>query len=126
QAQLERAAAEARAQEARAKAKVERRAWRLTLALAVALLCGGAVATWQAVVAHWAKHDALAAAAAQTEAKETADAKEAETRAGLDFVDKRILAAARPERKQGGLGRDVTLRQALEAALPAVEKSFAK
>jgi serine/threonine protein kinase len=126
QAQLERAAAEARAQEAGAKAKVERRAWHLTLALAVALLCGGAVATWQAVVANTAKHDALAAAVAQTAAKETADAKEAETRAILDFLQWRILAAARPEGQDGGLGQDVTLRHALEAALPVVEKGFAK
>jgi tetratricopeptide (TPR) repeat protein len=125
-AELERVAAEARAQEAGAKAKAERRARRLTLALAAALLFGAAVAAWQAVVATRAKHDALTAAAAQKEARETADAKEAETRAVLDFVQNRILAAARPEGQEGGLGREVTLRRALEAALPAVDKSFAQ
>jgi hypothetical protein len=119
------AAAEARAQEAGAKAQVERRARRLTLALAAALLVGAGVAAWQAVVATRAKHDALDAAAAETEAKETAQAKEAETRAVFDFVEKKVIAAARPKRQEGGLGPEVTLREALTAALPAVEQSFA-
>jgi tetratricopeptide (TPR) repeat protein len=132
-AEVERAEAEVRAQEAGAKVRAERRARRLTLALAAALLCGTAVAAWQAVLATGAQHDALAAqqdalaaAAAQTEAKEAADAKEAETRAVLGFVQRRILAAVRPKGREGGLGREVTLRRALEAALQAVDQSFTK
>jgi tetratricopeptide (TPR) repeat protein len=39
-------------------------------------------------------------------------------------VENRILAAARPEKQGGGLGFQVTLRKALEAALPYVEQSF--
>jgi tetratricopeptide (TPR) repeat protein/tRNA A-37 threonylcarbamoyl transferase component Bud32 len=50
--------------------------------------------------------------------------REAETRAALDFVENKILAAARPEGKKGGLGRTVSLRKAVEAALPFVEESF--
>jgi tetratricopeptide (TPR) repeat protein len=50
--------------------------------------------------------------------------KEAEARAVLGFVQDKILAAARPEGQEGGLGSVVTLRQALEAALPQVESSF--
>jgi non-specific serine/threonine protein kinase/serine/threonine-protein kinase len=50
--------------------------------------------------------------------------KEAEARAVLGFVQDKILAAARPEGQEGGLGREVTLRKALEAALPQVESSF--
>ena len=50
--------------------------------------------------------------------------KEAEARAVLGFVQDKILAAARPEGQAGGLGREVTLRKALEAALPQVESSF--
>ena len=42
----------------------------------------------------------------------------------LGFVEDKILAAARPEGQEGGLGREVTLRKALEAALPQVETSF--
>jgi tetratricopeptide (TPR) repeat protein len=123
-AELERAAAEARAQEAAAKAQAERRARRLTLALAAALLVGTGVAAWQAVVATRAKQDALTAAAAQQAAREVAAAKEAETQAILDFVEQRIFAAARPKRLEGGLGPDVRLRAAIEAALPFVEKGF--
>jgi serine/threonine protein kinase/tetratricopeptide (TPR) repeat protein len=92
--------------------------------IAGALLVGSAVATWQAVVATGAKRDALRAAAAQKEAKELAQVREADTAAILDFLENRVLDAARPRRQAGGLGRDVTLRQAVEAALPFVEKSF--
>jgi serine/threonine protein kinase len=42
----------------------------------------------------------------------------------LGFVEGRVFAAARPEGKEGGLGHAVTLRRAVEAALPYVEKSF--
>jgi tetratricopeptide (TPR) repeat protein len=125
QAQLERTAAEARAEEAQAKARAERRARRLTLALAAALFLGIGVSAWQAVAATRAEHNAVAAAVAEKEAKETADAKEAETRSVLDFVQNYIFAAARPEGQAGGLGQDVSLRLALEAALPVVETHFA-
>jgi serine/threonine protein kinase/tetratricopeptide (TPR) repeat protein len=67
---------------------------------------------------------ALTAAAAEKKAKETAEARAAETRAVLDFVENKVFAAARPEGEQGGLGREVTLRTAVEAALPFVETSF--
>jgi serine/threonine protein kinase/tetratricopeptide (TPR) repeat protein len=50
--------------------------------------------------------------------------REAETRTVLDFVESRVFAAARPEGQEGGLGREVTLRQAVDAALPFVEQSF--
>ncbi len=42
----------------------------------------------------------------------------------LGFVEDKILAAARPKGQEGGLGHDVTLRKALEAALPQVETAF--
>ena len=89
-----------------------------------ALFAGTAIATWQAVVATRAKQRAVAAASAEKAAKETAQAREAETRAVLDFVQNKIFAAARPEGQDGGLGREVTLRRAIEAALPFVETSF--
>ena len=43
----------------------------------------------------------------------------------LGFLEDRVLAAARPEGRPGGLGRAVTLRQAIDAALPAVAQDFA-
>src|SRR5207244_845437 len=39
--------------------------------------------------------------------------------------EERVLAAARPKGLAGGLGRTVTLRQAIDAALPAVAQGFA-
>jgi hypothetical protein len=69
---------------------------------------------------------ALAAAAAEKQAKETAVAREAETQAVLDFVENKVFAAALPEGLEGGLGRDVTLRRAVEAALPFVDQGFQK
>jgi tetratricopeptide (TPR) repeat protein len=71
-----------------------------------------------------ARRDADEQAALAKENEQTAVAREAETRAVLDFVEDKIFAAARPQGQQGGLGRDVSLRQAVEAALPWVDKSF--
>jgi tetratricopeptide (TPR) repeat protein/peroxiredoxin/tRNA A-37 threonylcarbamoyl transferase component Bud32 len=56
--------------------------------------------------------------------EKTAREREAETQAVLDFVESKVFAAARPEGIQGGLGRQVTLGRAVEAALPYVEKNF--
>ena len=64
------------------------------------------------------------AAAAEKKAKEDAVARESETKAVLEFVENRVFAAARPERESEGLGRKVTLRKAIESALPYVERSF--
>src|SRR5262249_19540653 len=93
-------------------------------AVAVASILGAMVAIWQAVEATRAKQDALAAAAAERVARDNALAREKETRAILEFMQNRILAAARPKGKEGGLGREVTLRRALEASLGFVSKSF--
>jgi serine/threonine-protein kinase len=60
---------------------------------------------------------------AQTMEAEARD-KQAEAKAVLGFVQEKILAAARPEGILGGLGREVTLRKALESSLMAVESSF--
>ena len=60
---------------------------------------------------------------ARTRAREARD-KEGEARAVLSFVSEKILAAARPKGEPGGLGHGVTLRKALEAALPQVEILF--
>jgi serine/threonine protein kinase/tetratricopeptide (TPR) repeat protein len=66
---------------------------------------------------------AVAAVSAEKAAKEAAQARQVETRAVLDFVENRVIAAARPE-NEGGLGHDVTLRRAIETARPFVEQSF--
>jgi tetratricopeptide (TPR) repeat protein len=118
QAQMDRAAADARAMS-------ERRARYLTLALAAALLLGAGVAGWQAVAATAAKHDAQTAAAGETAAKESALTKEAEAKAVLEFFRDRVLAAPRPKGQEGGLGKDVTIRAALDQAEPEITKTFA-
>jgi serine/threonine protein kinase len=95
------------------------------LAMAAALLGVAALAVWQAGVATRAKQEALAAAAAERAAKELAQVREAETKAALEFVENRVFAAPRPKGFVAGLGPKVTLAEALRAALPFVEKSFA-
>ncbi|HEY7088121.1 MAG TPA: tetratricopeptide repeat protein, partial [Tepidisphaeraceae bacterium] len=106
-------------------ARKHRRLLATLTALVAVLLLATAFSTWQALVANRAKRDALAAAAAEKTAKDAADAKERETSAVLNFVQKRILAAARPKGgPYGGLGPGVTLRAAIEAAVPFVEENF--
>lgn len=67
------------------------------------------------------------AAEARVQALETA-AKEraAETQAVLEFVESRLLIAARPKDQEGGLGAEVRLRDALRAAVPHLKMSFAQ
>jgi serine/threonine protein kinase/tetratricopeptide (TPR) repeat protein len=99
--------------------------------VALALFGGLTGTTWGMVraeehrqVAETNEQKAIGAAAAEREAKEAARAREAEILAVLDFVENRVCAAARPRRQAGGLGRDVTLRQALESALARIDESF--
>ncbi len=68
---------------------------------------------------------ALTAAESEKLAKQAAQAREAEMKAVLEFVQNNIFAATRPEGEDGGLGRDVSLQEAIETALPFVENSFA-
>jgi len=67
-----------------------------------------------------AKRKALAAAEEEKKAKETVEAVEAV----LGFVENKVFAAARPKDQAGGLGYNVTLADAVTAALPAIEKGF--
>lgn len=63
-------------------------------------------------------------AISEGEAKKRAEQGQVELQAVLDFVTERIFAAARPTGVGGGLGRSVTLREAIDSALPFVESSF--
>jgi eukaryotic-like serine/threonine-protein kinase len=56
--------------------------------------------------------------------RRTAVAKEREAVRVVEFFQKRVLAAPRPKGKQGGLGKDVSLREAIAAALPALDQEF--
>jgi serine/threonine protein kinase len=59
----------------------------------------------------------------QVERDQASQAK-ADALAVLDFFEEKLLASGRPEGQQGGLGKDVTLRQALDAAEQAVAAAF--
>jgi hypothetical protein len=48
-----------------------------------------------------------------------------ESRAVLGFLRDNVLSAARPKGRQGGLGRLVTIREAVDAAEPSIAKAFA-
>jgi tetratricopeptide (TPR) repeat protein len=75
--------------------------------------------------------DAGAVAAAVAALRRAADerARQAErdrlTAATVKFLEDRVFAAARPQGQDGGLGKDVTLRDALAASLPALTTDFA-
>ena len=90
----------------------------------LALVAGIAFGLWHNRQLDQKNRDLLAANEAERQAKQDAEQREAETKAVLDFVENKIIAAARPEGQAGGLGRDVTLRRAIEAALSFVDQSF--
>jgi hypothetical protein len=83
----------------------------LAASLVVIALVGGVIGTtWGMVAAKQATKDA--------------ETRDAETQAVLDFVENKIIAAARPKDLDGGQGHDVKLADAIKAALPFVDKSF--
>jgi tetratricopeptide (TPR) repeat protein len=57
-------------------------------------------------------------------AKAEAQRSRFEMQAVLDFLQNRILAAARPQDQEGGLGRDVSLRTAIDTAATGIEGAF--
>jgi eukaryotic-like serine/threonine-protein kinase len=67
---------------------------------------------------------ALAAAAAEQAAKAAAEAREADSLAALDFLERILFGKSGP--LIFGAWEKTTLRQAIEAAAPAVDKEFAK
>jgi eukaryotic-like serine/threonine-protein kinase len=72
----------------------------------------------------------LALAASRAEATARAEAKKAkrsedESRAVVKFFQTKVLTAARPRGYAGALGKDATIRAAVDAAEPGIEKSFA-
>jgi tetratricopeptide (TPR) repeat protein/predicted Ser/Thr protein kinase len=61
----------------------------------------------------------------QSALRREADDQREQARAVLGFFQERVLAAARPEGEAGGLGNNVTIRAALDAAGPTIEQAFA-
>ncbi len=60
---------------------------------------------------------------ARTE-RENADRAAAEARAVLGFFQDQVLSAARPEGLEAGLGKDVTIRKAMDVAEPNIAGAF--
>jgi hypothetical protein len=89
------------------------------------LVAATAVSLWQAVRATEAEGRAKAnlAMALQEEVKSRRSASDA--KAVLEFFRANVLEAARPEGQEGGVGYDVTLREALDAAEKRIADAFA-
>jgi non-specific serine/threonine protein kinase/serine/threonine-protein kinase len=85
--------------------------------VAALLVIGVTVSTWMAVRA------AVAESREKIEAEKAKQAA-AESRAVLTFFRDQVLAAARPDGLNGGLGTEVTIRSALDAAAPKIETAF--
>jgi len=79
--------------------------------IALTMVLGTVVATYFAIRATTGERLALQNAA--------------EARAVLNFLQTKVLAAARPEDQDGGLGIKATVREAVDAAEAAIEQSFA-
>jgi serine/threonine protein kinase/tetratricopeptide (TPR) repeat protein len=89
------------------------------------LLCGIVGMTFGLVRTDQARRAEADRANWERQAGIEAQAREAQTQAVLEFVENRILSAARPKGQEGGLGPGVTLRDAVVASLPALESGFA-
>jgi tetratricopeptide (TPR) repeat protein len=99
----------------------------LAASLVVLALAGGSIGTTVGLIqAEKARQREAGLRSIAEDNEKSAKEREVETKAVLDFLEKKVLAAARPEGQAGGLGRDVTLRKALEAALPFVDQSFSE
>jgi serine/threonine protein kinase len=95
------------------------------------LVLAAVVSTWQAYLATKARNEAQAASersrgnakkAREQEAQARRSA--AESEAVLKFFRDRVLSAARPEGRERGLGKDVTIRRAVDAAEPKIAAAF--
>ena len=58
------------------------------------------------------------------DAKVEAQAKEAEATILVEFFESQVFIAALPKGQNGGLGKDVKLREAITASLPVLDKHF--
>ncbi len=119
-------------------ARRHKTAFRAAVAFGALLILGVVVSTWQAVRATVAEGQAnvdriravtageqanASEAIARIEAQKAKDS-ESDARAVLKFFEEKVLAAARPENQDGGLGIDATIRAAVDAAEPQIGPAF--
>ena len=99
---------------------------RTPMAAAAVALAAGVIGLAVLTVVQKTANDQLRAAdAAKGLALAEAQAVRGESRAALTFFQDKVLAAAQPKDQEGGLGIDATIRAAMDAAEPEIEKSFA-
>jgi tetratricopeptide (TPR) repeat protein len=122
QAERDKLAAEVQAAE---QAKRRRAVQWAAGGVAAVLLLGVAGTTIGLLRANASRRDAETARRAEAEQRRAAEAKEAEANAVVRFFENKVFAAARPKGQYGGLGKDVTLRDAIAASLPALGTGFA-
>ena len=91
-------------------ARRNKAAFSTIVAVAIALVAGAIASAWQAERAR--------------RAERLAKAERDSVNTVLQFFREKILAAGRPEGQDGGLGKDVTLREAIDAAEPQITTSF--
>jgi serine/threonine protein kinase/Flp pilus assembly protein TadD len=94
-------------------------------AFVLVLAAAAVVSAWQAVLARAAEQRALDARDGEAEQRELAEQSAKESAAVLKFFRERVLAAAAPKGREGGLGKDATIRAALDQAEPQIAKAFA-
>jgi serine/threonine protein kinase/tetratricopeptide (TPR) repeat protein len=107
--------------------KFVRRHWGPVLAASVILLSlvGGIVGTTLGLFEAWRQEQAAVRSAGQEKkAHAAAVESEADTNAYADFLANYVLAATRPEGVQGGIGRNVTMEEALARAEPKLGEVF--
>jgi serine/threonine protein kinase/tetratricopeptide (TPR) repeat protein len=86
---------------------------------------GAGASTWQALRAREAQQQAIRARDDAAEQLRQAKRSDAQSRAVLKFFEDKVLSATRPKGQEGGLGRDATIREALDRAEPEIATSFA-
>lgn len=96
----------------------------LTAGIAAALLIGTAVSVGFALNAAQKAEDERQARLEADREKQKAEENEDTTRTVLDFFENRVLAAARPDGQDGGLGHDVKLIDAIRFVEPSLAASF--
>jgi serine/threonine protein kinase len=101
-------------------------------AFVILLIAGTIISAIQAVRATRAEDRAVAAGNAEGKRRQEAEAQreravqaEREALAVLDFFRTKVLAAARPQGQEGGLGTDVTVRAAVQAVETEIGRAFA-
>jgi eukaryotic-like serine/threonine-protein kinase len=92
--------------------------------LVLLTLIGGIVGTTYGLVrAEQARRAETARAQGERNAREESQAREAETQAVVEFLQRKFLDARKPV-QNGGLGPDITLGEVAEKALPLNDRSF--